>query len=284
MIDLGDLPIMPEVAEHESVEFVLAAPPDGLFELQIDNRPLEAFLLPGDGRWHWRWNAGMAVGLRQAMLHSWHAGQEGERHAFEVRVLPRKIDQECYEYLLDDLERILPGLARALGGTALEGATMQRMDGTQPQQLDALVGLIGMATERLERAAGQIARRPHQVSRPVQRRTTIGEARRPGTARGVQGSAYTTLPQRRTAGDESLVLPHDVIEEGSNSSFDTYEHRLLKRLLDVLVQRAQLAARMASRRAPGLLGECEALLRRLRVVRGMPLFEQVGPLSAFRGP
>jgi large subunit ribosomal protein MRP49 len=286
VIDLDDAQA-PELSEHTPVEFVALAPSGARLDLVVDERTLEPFLRPGDARWRWAWNTGAAVGLHAAALVAAYADGQNVRRDLSLRVAPRKLDQERYEVLIADVERLARGLARSLAGVAREGALPDRQ-APLVAELDERHAMLAAATARLEVAAARIARRPRGTMRAASGPVGIGEARAIDADRSMRAVSDAPVPFVRPGASEQpdapMLLPQRVVERRSEPQSDTYENRVLRRVVEVLIQRAQLIGRLAELHAPALASECELLLRRLRELRALPLLEGVGPLNAFRGP
>jgi large subunit ribosomal protein MRP49 len=302
----SDAPL-PPVPEHEPVEFVCAADPSARLALMLDGRALEAFLLPGDPAWRWRWNPGAAVGLRR--LHLEVVGPGGDAaFTWALRVLPAKIDVERYALLLEDVQRIAASLAYAFGGAATEGATPQPAP-TPPGPLESYYALLTERLDALERATRRILARPREHLRPIQRHAPLGA---PGVlapdalARIAEGQLDSAPPDVAPALQQSILpggglLPRALPAATGQPTTDIYEHRLLRRVLELLAHRARRIATLAKRdvarleradgaaatarreRAQGIARSCADALARLRELLAEPLVASAGPLT-FRGP
>src|SRR4051794_38379801 len=125
-LSLEEHPDIPSIAEHQAVELVCAAPWGAQLSLTIAGQPLEPFLRPGETTWRWRWNPGAAVGVHHATLAArWRDGRAQER-TWMLRVITRKLDQERYEALLEDIQRVAYSILYTLAGVSAEGAGLQR--------------------------------------------------------------------------------------------------------------------------------------------------------------
>ncbi|MFL5804793.1 MAG: hypothetical protein ACJ8CR_24000, partial [Roseiflexaceae bacterium] len=116
----------PLIAEHQPVEFACPAPPGAQLALALDGQTLDPFLRPGEPAWRWRWNPGPAVGAHRAELVALWPDGSAARREWTLRVATRKLDQERYEALLEDIQRVAYGLLYTLAGASAEGAALQR--------------------------------------------------------------------------------------------------------------------------------------------------------------
>jgi hypothetical protein len=298
----GDM-VLPEVFEHQPVEFVCQAFPGTSLALAVDGRVLEPFLRPGDTALRWHWNAGTAVGVRELRL---TAG--GEEYSWRLRVAPAKLDQERYELLLADVERLAAGLAFALAGSSSEGAAPAMETERRPGLAEQYYALFEEQLDAFERAVRQILARPREHLRRLPHEARLGDATPPAAdavARIARGELQPAPPGmaeelQRALRPEGGVLPAALPATRAAPTADFYEHRLLKRLLELLVARARrigaLAERAAvrleqsepgsprTRRLQGIAQGCAGAIGRLRELRAAPLLAEVGPLPAFRGP
>lgn len=310
MIDLTDTAEdLPGVAEHQPVEFGRAAERGLWMELAVDGVLLEPFLRPGERVWRWRWNPGPAVGLHRLELLE-RRGAEERRLAWALRVAPRKIDQERYEALLEDVQRTAYNIAYALAGGA-EGAALEREAPWQRSRLEEYYALFEGRLERFEQAVRRIAERPREQLRSDTAEVPLGQASDLDQAALEQlprGSFDEAPPELAAPLQEALrpgggLLPRSLAASRSRPSPDTYEHRLLKHLLALLWRRAGFIAGLAQReiermawneqqtgltsprlaRARAIATGCAAAQRLLGELRALPFLAQVGPLAAARG-
>lgn len=300
------------VAEHQPVEFVCPAPQEARLELWIDGLVLEPFLRPGDAAWRWRWNPGAAVGLHPAALMAESAAGEPRRIAWDLRVAPRKIDQERYTALIDDLQRVAAGLVSRLAAPGVEGAALDSAAGPPQSRLEQYYALFEGHLEPLETAVRRIAARPREHLGPAVAPTPLGQAHTldgATLARLAAGSLDPAPPGvaeelQAALRPEGGLLPENVPATYGLPGFDTYEHRLLKRLLAVLAHRARMLGELAScetvrlertalltgtatpalERVRTIAAGCDDATRRLRHLRGLPFLAEVSPLNAFYGP
>lgn len=297
---------LPPVTEHQPVEFVCPAPGGARLALAVDGRTLEAFLRPGDPAWRWRWNPGAAVGVHELQLEA--STETSQPARWRLRVLPRKIDQERYAMLLDDVERLAAGLAFALGSAGSEGAAPAPDAARRPGPAEEYYALFEERLDIFERAVRRILARPREQLRRVVEQEPLGGPGAPdiaalaGAARGdLQPAPADVAPELQAAlHPGGGLLPATLASARGAPSADFYEHRLLKRLIALLSGRARrigaLAERTAARieRAEGagarlertrrIAAGCAEALRRLRELGAAPLLAEVGPLPAFRGP
>ncbi len=302
---------IPSIAEHQPVEFICPAPEGAQLGLNLDGQLLDPFLRPGEPAWRWRWNSGSAVGLHQASLSmTWPDGSVTD-HAVVLRVVPRKIDQERYELLLDDIQRIAYGIVYALAGAGAEGSRLQREAPWQGSPAEEYYALFEERLEPFARAVRRIATRPRERLRDSAAQTPLGQAAKLGAdamSQVTRGVFDEAPPDVAAELQEALrpgggLLPRDIATSRSAPTTDTYEHRLLKHLLTLLLRRARAIGVLAGREAErlntstALLGGagtrhtrvsqiaagCAAAVQLLRELRSLPFLAEVGPLSAFRG-
>jgi large subunit ribosomal protein MRP49 len=310
-ISLNQPYTIPILTEHQPVEFTYATESNALIELSIDGQVLEPFLRPGDTTWRWRWNPGAATGLRQVVLWISSAGADHERCEWTIRVAPRKIDQERYEALMTDIQRLAYSIVYSLAGASSEGVALQRDTPWERSRIEEYYALFEGQFDRFVRAAQQIAERPREQLRGVSGETTLGQAASVGAdalaqiARGEFDPAPDGVaPELQSViRPEGGLLPRNVPTAQSTPSFDIYEHRLLKRLLTLLQRRAQFIEtvalreidRLSSNDAFGLTAGtrlarirqvaegCSAARRTLRGLASLPFLAEVRSLGAFRG-
>ena len=302
---------LPALTEHQPAEFACASPGAARLVLSVDGQELEPFLRPADSTWRWRWNPGPAVGLHRVALAAERPDGGARKRDWQLRVLARKIDQERYEALLDDLERAAYGLAYALSGAGAEGAALERAAPWGASPAEHYYALFEQRFESFERAARRIAARPREHMRgaleqePLDRATKLSDEALADLPRGPfdpapAGVAPELQEALRPGGG---LLPRDLAASRARPTADIYEHRLLKHLLGLLLRRARfvgaLAARVAARlaaaepyaggpsvrraRAEQIAAGCAAAERTLRELRALPFLAEVRPLPAFRG-
>ena len=255
----------PELPEGQAVELSATPPPGATLALWLDAELLEPFLRPGELTWRWRWVAPQAMGAYPARLQlAWPDGRVEERH-YSLRVLPRKIDQERYEALCADLQRLGRALVVALNG-GVEPLAMRSVAPPWPADpVEEFHRLFGAEFERFAAAVERLAARPPDRLRPALRQVRPGQLRSASRLRALH-------PER----DIALVA-------ASTPGYDSYETRLLRRLLDDLTRR--LEALTATVTLPATLAERAASARtRLRALRERPFLDGVPPLDAYRGP
>lgn len=302
---------IPPIAEHQPVEFICPAPDGARLALSLDGQLLDPFLRPGEPAWRWRWNSGSAVGLHQARLNTTWPDGGVTHHVLALRVVPRKIDQDRYELLLDDIQRVAYGIVYALAGAGAEGSRLQREAPWRRSPAEEYYALFEERLEPFTRAVQRIATRPREHLRDSAARTPLGQAAKleadviAQVTRGVfdeapPGVAAELQEALRPGGG---LLPRDIPTSRSAPTTDTYEHRLLKHLLTLLLRRVRAIGALAGREAErlnacaALLGGagtrrarisqiaagCSAATQSLRELSSLPFLAEVGPLSAFRG-
>ncbi|MFQ3661391.1 MAG: nuclease domain-containing protein [Chloroflexaceae bacterium] len=254
-----------ELAEGQGVELGATPPPGAALELWLGAELLEPFLRPGELTWRWRWVAPQAAGVYPARLRlAWPDGRVEERQ-YSLRVLPRKIDQERYEALCADLQRLGRALVVALNGGA---EPVVARSGAPPWPADPVEEyhrLFGAGFERFAAAVERLAARPPDRLCPALRQVRLGQLRSASRLRALH-------PERDTA----LVA-------ASTPGYDSYEARLLRRLLDDLTRRLEFLTSAFT--LPAALAERAAAVRaRLRALRERPFLDGVPPLDAYRGP
>jgi large subunit ribosomal protein MRP49 len=302
----------PPLAEHQPVEFACAAPPGVQLSLVLDGQPLEPFMRPSEATWRWRWNPGPAVGVHRAELAATWPGGNTERRTWSLRVTTRKIDQDRYQILIEDIQRVAYGILYTLAGASAEGAGLSREAPWQHSPIEEYYSLFEERFAAFERAARRIAARPREHLRATQERAPLGRAAVIGAdalARLPRGQFDAAPPGVADELQEALrpgggLLPREVPTDAATPTTDTYEHRLLKHLLTLLTRRARFVGRLAESEAARLRASesqfgaggaravraaqiaegCADAARRLRDLRGLPFLADVGPLATFRGP
>jgi hypothetical protein len=282
---LNNLPVVEHAAltEWQAVELSCSPPAGAVLTLSIGDTQLEPFLRPADPAWRWRWNPQNAVGSFLVELHArWPDGQH-ERQVYRIEVLPRKLDSERYRLLLEELEatawQVLlalqgPGLAASVGALGV------------PEPAEAIAALFGERFPPFVAAVERLTRRP-----PSRLQATMQQVQ-PGLARDFSqvGARPGRLDPAATSEQGNMERPERFVQQfisiaqpGSNPTYDTYEYRLLVRLLGSLRARAsQLlqTAGLSSRTVEQLHHARE----QLQTLRSMPALANVGPLRAFQGP
>ena len=302
---------LPTVAEHQPVEFVCSAEPGARLELRLDGLVIEPFLRPGESLWRWRWNPGPAVGLHRVALASTAADGSSASDTWPLRVIARKIDQERYEALIADLQRVAYGLATTLSGSGAEGALLDRDLPWRQSPAEEYYALFEERLDEFAQAVRRIARRPREQLRAANQPVPLGEASELGDAAiaGIARGHFDTAPADVAADLQQAlrpgggVLPRSVAAARGQPTSDIYEHRLLKHTLRLLARHARfveaLAAREAARlaaneaytgassarrqRAEQIAAGTVTAGRTLRELRALPFLDEVAPLPAFRG-
>jgi hypothetical protein len=301
---------LPLIAEHQPVEFAYAAAPGARLALSVDGVVLDPFLRPGETTWRWRWNPGPAVGLHRLALTDVEPADSAARWMWALRVITRKVDQDRYQALLEDIQRAAYGVLASLAGASAEGAELQREAPWQHSPADEYYALLEERLESFARAVRRIAARPREHLRGGYEQTPLGQASELGAralsdlARGpfdaAPPSAAPDLQAALRAGGG--LLPRDVATEHDRPTTDIYEHRLLKHLLGVLLRRARFVGTLAERdaarlaaneaftgpsmrrlRAEQIASGSAAAAQTLRELRGLAFLAEVQPLPSFRG-
>jgi PD-(D/E)XK nuclease superfamily/Domain of unknown function (DUF2357) len=301
---------LPYVAEHQPVEFAYAAAPNARLALSVDGVLLDPFLRPGETIWRWRWNPGPAVGLHRLALTDAEPTDAATRWTWALRVITRKVDQERYQALLEDIQRAAYGVLATLAGASAEGAELQRDAPWQHSPAEEYYALLEERLESFARAVRRIAARPREQLRGAYEQTPLGQASELSAramselARGPfdaapPGAASDLQAALRAGGG---MLPRDVTTERDRPSTDIYEHRLLKHLLGLLLRRARFVGSLAERDTARLAGNeaftgpnmrrlraeqiatgSAAAAQTLRELRALSFLAEVQPLPSFRG-
>jgi large subunit ribosomal protein MRP49 len=306
----NDLEISP-IREHQPVEFACAAQHGARLTLSVDGQALEPFLRPGETIWRWSWNPGAAVGLHRLALVEAQPNDHESSYGWALRVVTRKLDQERYQALLEDIQRAAYGLLVTLSGAGSESADLQREAPWRHSPAEEYYSLFENHLAAFERAVRRIAMRPREQLRGRYEAEPLGQAAELGAealADLVHGPFDEAPPEIAPALQEVLrsgggLLPRSITAEHSRPTTDIYEHRLLKHMLALLLRRARFVGRLAEREAARLVASelfvdapstrrlradqiaagCAAAVRTLRDLYGLPFLAQVRPLPAFRG-
>lgn len=253
------------LAEGRLAEFAAAPPPGASLQLEIGGVALEPFLRPGDAVWRWQWVAPQSAGSYPLRLRaSWPDGRT-EALQLAVEVLPRKLDQQHYAALLDDLQQLGRALVVALAGGAAPATLPTRVDTSTPTLAEELHSLFGPELDRLATSVERLARRPPERLRHDSDQVPLGQLRDVSRLRELR-------PELDLARLTATTLTHD-----------SYENRLLRRLLDALLRRLEHLSLPATL-PPSLVAQAAAARTRLRVLRAMPFLDGVPPLAGYRGP
>jgi large subunit ribosomal protein MRP49 len=255
----------PELSEGQAVEFSATPPPGATLALWAGVASLEPFLRPGEAAWRWRWAAPRAAGTYPLRLRLvWPDGRVEQYH-YRLRVLPGKLDQERYEALCADLQRLGGALVTALSGGVEPLAPRSATSRWFNDPVEAFHRLFGAEFERFAAAVERLAARPPDRLHPAVRQVRLGQLRSAAGLRAV-------LHDRDTA-----------LISASVASYDSYELRLLRGLLDDLARRLEILS--ATVNLPGALAERASAVRtRLRDLRAQPFLADGSPLNSYRGP
>ncbi|MCG8346896.1 MAG: restriction endonuclease-like protein [Chloroflexales bacterium] len=278
------------ITEWQTVEFACTPAQGDELLLLLNGEALEPFMRPGDPAWRWRWNPQNAVGRFAVLLQATRPDSVAEELHAVIEVAPRKIDQERYTLLLDNLQQNVYGLIYTLAGGMI-GIRMQSLESPpESQLLQTYVHLLDERFSQLDRAIAQIARRPRTELRPHTERVEAGQARdwRPDPSDWRSANVQAPTAHAQTP------IPTEVSQARSTPSADTYENRLVKRLLDELWRRTRLIAALAqreggraserSRSISAIAVRCNEVTKRLHELRALPFLAEVGPLTSFHGP
>ena len=281
---------LPTIAEYQPVEFV-ARGGDSELELRVDGVMLEPFLRPADPHWRWRWNPGAAIGLHRLEL------RDGEFvHQQQLQVVPSKIDQEQYTLLTEDLWQTAHDLMLLLGG-GMTSAELARRPATQHGLLAQYYVLVEGHLDGFTRAVQHITRQPGMRLTAESHSILLGRAAALDASAPIEqlGPAPPAiLPQLQAA--LGGMLPAETQQRTTSETHDTYENRLLRRTLDMLLQRVRTlhaAAQYEMERTRGLArtaevsricAGCELAQRRLHDLHTLPWLADVGNLTAYVGP
>lgn len=296
---------LPILAEQQTVEFACLAPANTQLALQINGQILEAFLRPGDPHWYWRWNTGNAVGTHQIQLDLQPNNQPTQQRNWSLQVQTSKLSQQHYQQLLSDLNQQAYQLWFRLSGISSAGV---RLVPELPEHPDALEryyalfeGRFANFVQAVQRIANGLA---YQRLRPHVRRTRLGEARQ------INGPDLADLPRSQlepvpahvahelqtALRPQGGLLPRDLPNPDQQISHDTYEHRLLKQLLQNLSRRARHTAQLAQNdlqrsslsaqqrlRLEQIAQGCTAADQQLRQLHDLPFLQDLPGLNAYRG-
>jgi large subunit ribosomal protein MRP49 len=283
----------PTISEWQAVEFCALPPADATLTLTLRNGAQQhtpaPFLRPGEAVWRWHWNPQQGVGRYTVQLDAHHADGSSMQLAGTFTVAPARLDAAQYAALLADVQQVAHTLAYALAHSAAGAQPAAQADAAQEPGavLAALLAWYTQQTDTLERAVREIARRPQPTQHSHSEQVPLEQAR---------GDMAQAAASVRNPGDLVVLpeggplagqtLPATVPQRSSRpqyDTYDTYEHRVLKRLLHVLTRRVQLIAAASAQAAPAQADQCRALQARLSRLCSLPLLAQVGPLSQFRG-
>ena len=260
---LDDAPVTSASAlpEGQAVELWAMPPPDASLSLAVLGVQLEPFLRPGDPTWRWRWLAPLTAGAYALCLRAvWPDGRSAEVCP-TLHVAPRKLDAEHYAALLADLQRLGRAIVFALRG----GTSAVALAPTPATLTEEVHTLFGPAFDPFAAAVARLAQRPPDQLYGTT--TTVALGRLQDSSRVV-----TLRPEH----DEAVLAT-------STTSYDAYEARLLRRLLDRLWRRLErlIAAHVLP---PALGARTQQVREHLRDLRGLPFLAGVPPLTNYRGP
>jgi large subunit ribosomal protein MRP49 len=279
--------------EWESLDFCCVPPAGCTLDLvlagPLHSETLSPFLHPGEAAWRWRWNPQNTVGHIELVLIATCADGRRETLRAALEIAPGKLDRQRYGRLLDDIQQVSRDLALALAHSTA-GAALRPPNNDKHQQRALLVAYCRFYEERiaaLEGVVARLARRPYTVLRPRSQHVPLDQAR--------DLSRINTADLLRARAVGAAAGPPDVRQETSTPTTDTYENRVLKRLLREYWRRVRLVAAVAVAQSythTGSGGEAadliadraQALLRRLHAMRSQPFLADVSHLSRVSGP
>ncbi len=294
----GDLPV---IIEQQPVEFVCLPPAGATLEVCVDDVVLSPFLRPGNEHWRWGWNPGACVGIHTIRLVVRTDRRSSGEHLWRLQVIPRKIDGEQYLALLEDVERVAPGLVRVLAGAAVE-ARLAHGEDVACSWIDTVGVVFGSSFDRFAQAVRRILASPRTVLRRDSKRIPLGLATGMSATdlhRALHGDLEAAPPEivphlQRAIHPEGGVLPRTVVQESSRDTYDTAEHRLLKHTLELARGRARRYAELAQRnvaryssitpvssraaRARAIATRCDQCAQQLADLLAAPFFAQVSAL------
>jgi large subunit ribosomal protein MRP49 len=279
--------------EWEALEFACVPPPGCTLELVLSGplyrETLQPFLRPGDAAWLWRWNPHNTVGHIELTLTATCASGHTETLCAALEIVPGKLDRQRYGRLLDDMQQVARDLALALAHSTA-GAALRPPHDDERQQRDLLVEYCRFYEERIAALEGvvlRLARRPYTVLRPQSQPVPLEQVR------DLSRVNMSDMLRARAVG--ATASPPDVRQEASTPTTDTYENRVLKRLLHEYWRRVRLVAAVAAHHshtdagsggeAADLLADrAQAMLRRLHALRSQPFLAEVSHLGRVSGP
>ncbi|NJN15864.1 MAG: DUF2357 domain-containing protein [Oscillochloris sp.] len=267
------------IEEGAPVELACLPPPAVALRLEVADVVLEPFLRPGDPAWRWRWTAPFAAGMYPLRLWAERADAPAEIIHAQLQVLPRKLDLERYQLLLEDLQACEPALVQALGGGLHPAASNMPPTPAPRSSAEELAALTGVGLDRLFAAVHRLALRPPDRLVGRLQQTSPDRVHDPDRLdlRRLDPAPTGESPR------EILAASGPLPERRATPTYDSYEHRLLRRLLDGLLRRAHGLAQRTDLPAHGSdrLAEIQS---RLRELRRLPFLAEVPPLETFRGP
>lgn len=197
-----------------------------------------------------------------------------------MTITPRKISQDAYEQMLDDLEEELPcaiALSMQRLGAIIGIKFRPPGEATIAQELvrlrravDGFAGRSGLA-----QALTEISRDPHQVLWSFERWVRRDQARRvhPASLAGAVAAGYNI---------DSSGIPRRLPDLHADLTVDVYENRLVKAFVEQVEFRLRRVLRALERRgAAEALGEAQQISARMASARQAASFlSDVGRLSS----
>lgn len=266
----------------------------------------------GDPLWRWQWNPQHAVGSYVGVVALTYADDTTQREAFDLRIVPRKMDIEAYEALIAAVQRDAYGIAFALSG-GRAAAALRRDPDHERSLIEEYWTLLEHHVGEALAIVRDLAARPHQTLVAQQVVADLQSAER------IDGRALSDLlrepldeveadvlpalqaalrPAEQTRGGP---LPRTVGGRRSRSTTDVVEHRVLVYVLQVLHWRLAVVRDMIGResrrreRNRALVEtlstvlqrwaeQCAVAARKLRQALAQPLLDGVPPLAALAAP
>jgi hypothetical protein len=266
----------------------------------------------GDPLWRWQWNPQHAVGSYTGVVDLRFADGTVHREAFDLRIVPRKMDVAAYEALIAALQRDAHGIAWALSGGRV-GVALGRKPDHDRTLIEEYWTLVEHHAGQALRIVRDLAARPHQ--------TLVGQSvvADLASADRIDGRALNELlrepldeveadllpalqtalrPAEQTRGGP---LPRTVRGQRSRSTTDVVEHRLLVQVLQVLIWRVAVVREMIGREVrrrernralveastaslQSWAERCAVAARKLRQALATPFLEGVPALASLPSP
>ncbi|NJL33645.1 MAG: DUF2357 domain-containing protein [Chloroflexaceae bacterium] len=270
------------VQAWQDVVFASVPPPGGTLALALEgplhSQKLEPFLRPGDPAWYWRWNPRNDVGRVALVLHATMPDSSTFQSRYQIDIVPRKLDQEHYALLLRDIEQVSRELVYGVARSSAGQPCSNRMRHPCPISWNGTLFLSPVASTGSNRS--RTASAPTAVSaRPAQVEVPIEQAHQPSGP--LTGHATIELPPLEPPDERLSAVPATLSVSQVFATSDTYEHRMLRSVIDELHRRARQVADMSL--SPALQRQHTATMQRLAKLRRLSILEDVPALEQFRG-
>lgn len=276
------------VQEWQAVEFACVPPAGASLVLTlagvVQTVTLAPFLRPGDPAWHWMWNPQNTTGQFTLTLQATAPDGSVETLHTTLDVVPGKIDQQRYAWLLEDIQRLAHGVAYALAYSSAGATLLAPLTTDEPPGRSLLEEYCSFYEQRigmLERVVTQLARQHGTTLRPQQERILLEQTR---DLASVDVAAL---------GRSLAMQAQDVVQRQSTATADTYENRVLKHVLNECWRRLHAIATAAAHQAESgqhspilttIAERSRTLARRLQALRSVPFLADVGMVAQFHGP